>query len=265
MPRRSLLITRAPVTLRNQVVDKLRTAICEQHFAPETRLVERQLCEMLGVSRTLVREALRQLEAEGFVVSLPHRGPSVAALDRQTVRGIYEVRAVLEALAGELFVARASEEDRQRLAVAIDSYRRALDREDGAAGLHATARFYEALFAGAKNEIIAATLRPLSGRIHMLRARSMSVPGRRQEARQEMEAIFRAVMDNDTSDAWQKCRQHVEKAAVYALMSFDREANKALPPVSDAGIGKSHSRRPASQVPRGKRAPGRARGDPPKR
>ncbi len=226
MAKRSLLITRVPVPLRNQVVERLREAISEQRFPQGARLIERQLCEMLGVSRTLVREALRQLEAEGFVVILPHRGPSVAVLDRQTVRGIYEVRAVLEALAGELFVTRASEEDRQRLTVAIAAYRRAHERGDGAGGLQATARFYETLFAGAKNEIISATLRPLSGRIHLLRTRSLSMPGRREEGRQEMEAIFQAVMGRDPADAWRKCRLHVENAALYALMSFDREAEE---------------------------------------
>src|SRR5208282_2451097 len=103
-----LLITRLPVPLRNRVVERLRVAIREQLLPEGSRLVERQLCEMLGVSRTLVREALRQLEAEGLVTIIPHRGPSVARLDRATVKGIYEVRGVLEALAGRLFVERAT-------------------------------------------------------------------------------------------------------------------------------------------------------------
>ena len=109
-------------TLRTQVVDRLRTAICDQRLPQGSRLIERQLCELLGVSRTLVREALRQLEAEGFVVGNPRTGPSVARLDRETVRGIYEVRAALEALAGKLFVERATEADRLRLREAFEVY-----------------------------------------------------------------------------------------------------------------------------------------------
>ena len=223
MPSRSLLITSTPVLLRNQVVERLRDAICEEFFPQGARLVERQLCEMLGVSRTLVREALRQLEAEGFVVIQPNRGPSVAVLDRQTVQGIYEVRAVLEALAGELFVVRATEQDRRRLALAIDAYRRARGRGQNA-NLQATTRFYEELFAGTRNGVISATIRPLSGRIHLLRVRSLSVPGRREESRREMEEIFAAVMGEDAAAAWRACREHVEKAAAYALRNLDGEA-----------------------------------------
>ena len=83
----SLLITRKPVPLRNEVIERLRSAICKQLLPQGSRLIERQLCEMLGVSRTLVREALRQLEAEGLVTIIPNRGPSVAVLDRRQPRG----------------------------------------------------------------------------------------------------------------------------------------------------------------------------------
>jgi GntR family transcriptional regulator, trigonelline degradation regulator len=217
----SLLIDRPPV-LRSQVVERLREAICDQRLPQGSRLIERQLCQMLGVSRTLVREALRQLEAEGFVVSTPHRGPSVASLNQDTVRSIYEVRAVLEALAGSLFVQRATEADREQVKAAIAAYRTAFERTDGIAVLHATASFYEAVSSGARNEVIAQTLRPLSGRIFLLRARSLSMPGRRAESGEEMEAIFDAVLGSDPARAWDACRLHVERAAIYALCSFDQ-------------------------------------------
>ncbi|MEJ1979135.1 MAG: GntR family transcriptional regulator [Acetobacteraceae bacterium] len=227
MTDQPLRIERVTTTLRNQVVERLRWAICEQQFPPGARLIERQLCEMLGVSRTLIREALRELEAEGLVTSVPHRGPSVAVLDRETAKGIYEVRAVLEALAGRLFVERATGEDRRRLAKAAAALDRARERDDIAAQLGATARFYEILFAGARNDVIAATLRPLSGRIHMLRARSMARPGRRDESKREMDAILAATQSNDPQQAWDACLAHVQQAAARALQSFGEEA--ALP------------------------------------
>lgn len=227
MTPHSLRIPRPLITLRDQVVERLREAICDQRLPQGSRLVERHLCEMLGVSRTLVREALRQLEAEGFVVSTPHRGLSVAALDATTVRSIYEVRAVLEALAGSLFVHRAGETDRRDVEAAIANYRRASEHDQGIARLHATARFYEAVFAGARNEIISSTLRPLSGRIFVLRARSMSMPGRREESAREMEEIFAAVLGRDPDRAWQACRTHVERAAVHALRSLSQESAPA--------------------------------------
>jgi GntR family transcriptional regulator, trigonelline degradation regulator len=216
----TLRIQRVTTTLRNQVVERLRWAICEQQLPQGARLIERQLCEMLGVSRTLVREALRELEAEGLVTSVPHRGPSVAVLDRETAKGIYEVRAVLEALAGRLFVERATAEDRRRLVKAAAVLDRARDRGDIALQLRATAGFYEVLFAGARNEVIAATLRPLSGRIHMLRARSMATAGRKVESKREMDAIVAAAQGDDPDQAWASCLRHVQQAALCALQSF---------------------------------------------
>ena len=63
--------------LRQQVLDQLRAAIVDLEFEPGERLVERKLCERMGVSRTSVREALRHLEAEGLITTVPHRGPVV--------------------------------------------------------------------------------------------------------------------------------------------------------------------------------------------
>jgi DNA-binding GntR family transcriptional regulator len=224
MPDTSLLITRVPETLRTQVVERLRWAICEQRFPQGSRLVERQLCEMLGVSRTLVREALRQLEAEGFVVSTGRQGPTVASLDRETVRGIYEVRAVLEALAGELFVQRATPAQRAHLQAEYTIWSAAQAKGEPGGTPALTARFYDAIFAGAHNEIIAATLRPLSGRIYLLRVRSMSIKGRRVESRKEIAGIFEALMGNDPALAWTRCRQHVINASSYALRTFNDPA-----------------------------------------
>ena len=217
----SVLITRVPETLRTQVVNRLRNAICDQRLPQGSRLVERQLCELLGVSRTLVREALRQLEAEGFVVGNPRTGPSVARLDRTTVQGIYEVRAALEALAGKLFVERATGADRTRLRESFEVYQAACREDDPISGLQATVLFYDAIFAGARNEIVKATLRPLSGRIFMLRARSLSIKGRRSVAQAEMRAIHRALQGKDPAKAWDCCWDHVINALACALLTFE--------------------------------------------
>ena len=223
MPSRSLLIKRDETPLRSRVVERLRSAICTQRLPQGTRLVERELCDMLGVSRTSIREALRQLEAEGLVTNIVNRGPSVAILDRDTAAGIYEVRAVLEALAGRLFVERAGPDHKQRLKTALASMLRANEQGDIGRGLRGTGQFYEALFAGARNETIAAILRPLSGRIYLLRARSMSMPGRREESLREMELILQAALGDDPQVAWDICIRHVQNASAYALQSFEQE------------------------------------------
>ena len=97
----------------------LRTAITSGRFAPGQRLVEKDLCELTGVSRASVREALRQIETEGLIETLPNRGPSVTRLSTQDAASIYEVRGALEALAAQLFATHATDEQVQRLEAAV--------------------------------------------------------------------------------------------------------------------------------------------------
>src|SRR5215468_11609515 len=82
-------LSTAPPPLRDQVVRDLRQSIIGGRFAPGNKLVEREMCDLLGVSRTLVREALRQLEAEGWVRIIPNRGPFVASLTPNEVLEFY--------------------------------------------------------------------------------------------------------------------------------------------------------------------------------
>ena len=92
-----LRLTEHPPLRRDQAFDRLRDAIITGHFAPGARLIERELCEAMGVSRTSIREVLRRLEAEQLIEVEPRRGPIVARLTRKQVAEIYDVRALLEA------------------------------------------------------------------------------------------------------------------------------------------------------------------------
>jgi DNA-binding GntR family transcriptional regulator len=92
MSSTELQIVRKSATLRLLVEDKLRSAIATGRFKPGQRLIERELCELTGVGRTSIREALRQLEAEGLVTTIPHRGPSVSTISLDEARQLYSVR-----------------------------------------------------------------------------------------------------------------------------------------------------------------------------
>ena len=93
-------IERTSMTLRERAADVIRQAIIDHRLPPGTHLKERELCEMLGVSRTSVREALRHLETEQLISTVPHRGPVVVSLTADDARQLYQVRAVLEGRPG---------------------------------------------------------------------------------------------------------------------------------------------------------------------
>src|ERR1700752_3418040 len=87
-------------TVRAMVAQKLREAIMSGTLKPGQRLVERELCEMMGVSRPSIREALRLLGADGLVNTVPHHGPVVCTISLEEARQLYAARAVLEGFAG---------------------------------------------------------------------------------------------------------------------------------------------------------------------
>ena len=163
------LVVRPVATLRQQVIDGLRSCISDLTFKPGDRLIERELCEMLGVSRTLVREALSQLVAEGLVQIIPHKGPIVSVMTGDEARGLYEVRAVLEALAGRQFTERASEPQRVALKEALHelSLIRNMQGQEGIMlFLKQKSQFYEVMLEGAANPVLTEMLR-LVHRTHL--------------------------------------------------------------------------------------------------
>jgi DNA-binding GntR family transcriptional regulator len=112
-------IKKAAAPLRLQVLDELRQSIISGRSAPGTRLVERELITMLGVSRTVIREALRQLETEGLVATVPNKGPIVRELSASEAKDLYSIRAVLEGLAAQLFTHNAGKIEIDKLEHAL--------------------------------------------------------------------------------------------------------------------------------------------------
>ena len=153
-------------------------AIAVGRFKGGDRLPERRLCEMTGVSRTLVREALRQLESEGLIEVVPNRGPIVACVTAEQVKGIYQVRAELEGLAFQLFAEQATTKQRDALVDAFKKLKRSIKDADPLARLRAKDHFYECVMEGSGNDALRESLRLLNARALLLRARSLRAPGR---------------------------------------------------------------------------------------
>ncbi|WP_037067122.1 GntR family transcriptional regulator [Pseudonocardia acaciae] len=210
-------LRREAAPLRQQVVELLRAAIVGFDFQPGERLVERVLCERYAVSRTVVREALRQLESEGLVALVPNRGPVVAVLTEADAAALYEVRAVLEALAGRSFAERATAEQRAGLKRRLAQVRAALRDGELATVLAAKDGFYDALLDGAGNDVIRTTLRGVHARISLLRGLTLQAPGRAPHTERELAAITAAALAGDGDAAWAACEAHVRSAAAVAM------------------------------------------------
>lgn len=218
-------ITRDSASLRDRVTASIREAILNGQLKPGQKLVERELCASLDISRTLLREALPQLQAEGLIKSVAHKGPSVALIDADEIREIYQVRRVLEALAVREFARNATDEQigelREQLA--------ALKRPEAAGNLRdllvAKAGFYSALFEGCGNRIISQTLTQLNNRIMLCKRLSLSATGRLSEVIDELEAVVSAIESRDIERAGELCEVHVVNAERNVLRQLDESDN----------------------------------------
>jgi GntR family transcriptional regulator, trigonelline degradation regulator len=211
--KRSLSVARPVGNLRTQVVEKLRHAIVDGHFAPGARLIERDLCDLLGVSRTLVREALRQLEAEGHVENVLYRGPIVAATSADEARQLYEIRAVLEGWAAKQCAEHASDDDLDELSGLVEKLAAADQRGDLKKMLDILDTFHEKLLQASGNQMLAGYLQSLRSRLRRLRGISLKQPGRPRQTIEEKRILLDALKQRDGKLARKAREQHVLTAA----------------------------------------------------
>ena len=212
-------VTHVAAPVRAQAVEAIRAEIISGALSPGQKLVERELCERLDVSRNTLREACRQLEAEGFLVIPPHKGPTVARLSDQEARAVYEVREAIECFAVRLFVERAGDDLVTRLTSAVDEVEAAHRSNDVSRMLETKNRFYDVLYSGAANQVLHDQARLLNGRLSQLRARSLTRDGRPGDSIREIRDVLHVITARDADKASALWRQHIRNAAAAALRS----------------------------------------------
>lgn len=219
-PKVNLQIEKESITLRGRVEQKLRFAIVSGYFAPGQRLVERELCDLMGVGRTSVREAMRQLEAEGLILSVPHRGPIVQGITIEEATQLYALRVLLEGYAARCCAERAGDEAKQALNTAAAVFVYAAERESQESIMAAKDAVYDLMLDGARNPFVKQILTAMHNRISMLRFASFTSPGRLEESVNEIKQIVEAIRAGDGDKAETECRRHIEHAAVLALAAL---------------------------------------------
>lgn len=211
----------APVTVQQQTVERLRTAILAGMFQPGERLVEAELQALLGISRPSLREALRSLEAERLITIVPNRGPYIPVVPWEEAEQIYLVRALLEGEAAARCAALHDEKTAVALNGAIKLFAAAVRENNSAGCIAAATGFYDVILDHCGNSIIRDTLRRLTARINFLRFRSLSQPGRTDQSLREMEQIAAAIAAGDAETARHAAREHARLASGAARQSYE--------------------------------------------
>ncbi|MDR3270718.1 MAG: GntR family transcriptional regulator [Peptococcaceae bacterium] len=196
--------------LREIVFDALREAIIGGDLSPGERLMEVQLADELGVSRTPVREAIRKLELEGFVIMVPRKGAYVAGVSLKDVADVFEVRSALESLAAGLAAERVSDEEieqMERLVYWAEDKDPSLEQI-----LQMDINFHALVYKASRNQWLAQILENLREQIQRFRSTSLAVPGRGKEALLEHRSIIEAIASHQVAEAQELAAAHIAEA-----------------------------------------------------
>jgi len=207
--------------LREVVCETLRDAIRKGKLKPGERLMESQLAEDLGVSRTPVREAIRKLELEGYVIMMPRRGTYVANLSIRDVNEVFEIRTSLDSLASGLAAERITDEELerlQRLLVAIGGY---IEENDMDKIVECDTEFHDLLYQASRNSRLVGIIFNLREQLTRFRSTSMAFPGRLKATLEEHRRIVEAIAQGDVAEARAAAEYHMEKSEQTLLESME--------------------------------------------
>jgi len=218
--------------VRAQVVQKLRAAITEGMFQPGDHLVERDLCSYLGVSRTSLREALREVEAEGLIEFFPNRGAMVREITIDEVLELWELRSAVECLVARRFALYGTEEDVARLEESIANMDAALKAQDRSRIKHAKLEMWDSFTAGGHQSACAKLMQQINARLSFLWSSSLLLPGRPTESIAEFASVVSAIRDRNPDVAEAAIILHNENAkfvALRGLAAFEASRQAAKP------------------------------------
>ena len=193
----------------NAAYVRLLAELREGRLNPGDRLRETELAERLGVSRTPVREAIRQLEADGIVTHVPRQGATIRTLDYAEVMELYEMRAVLEGTAARLAARAASDIEIEEL---IDMNRQRAVAGNGPEAFVLNRQFHAALLDAAKNRFLAKSIHTLQKALMILGPTTLTEPDRAEKAVEEHFGVLDAIKVRDGSLAEAAMRAHIEAA-----------------------------------------------------
>lgn len=200
--------------LRDVVFKTLRQAILRGELEPGERLMEIQLAERLGVSRTPIREAIRKLELEGLVLMIPRKGAEVAKISESNLRDVLEVRRSLEELAIDLACQRMTPEELEELKVTQEKFALAIKNGDAMQIAETDERYHEIIYDGTKNARLVQILNNLREQMYRYRLEYIKDEDKRQVLLIEHERILKAISLRHVQEAKQAIREHIDNQEI---------------------------------------------------
>jgi len=205
--------------LRDFIFERLRQDILEGKYKKGEILVESELAKEFGVSRTPIREVLRQLELEGLVVSIPNKGVFVQGISDKDIEDIYVIRRMLEGLAARWAVQNITEEQLELLRETCDLMEFYTDKGDLEKVAKYNTRFHEIIFEASGSKYLKNVLNQFQEYVTRMRRESLKLPGRSKRALEEHRAILQALEERNPDKAEQLLIEHVKNSSEIVLRS----------------------------------------------
>lgn len=212
--------------LHEQAATRLRQMLIENRIPPGAKLNERELADVLQVSRTPLREAIKMLAAEGLVELVPNRGAIALALDEQDVNNTFEVMAGLEALSGELAAKRITDDELAEIKAMHFEMMAAYTRRDLSAYYRLNSKIHSAINAAAKNPVLTNTYNQVNARLQALRFRSNQDGEKWKRAMNEHKKMIEALSAHDPDAMRSALMTHLHNKRDVVLEQLRRESAK---------------------------------------
>ena len=207
--------------LREVVCETLREAIRSGVLKPGERLMEIQLADELGVSRTPVREAMRKLELEGYVIMLPRRGTYVANISIRDINEVFEIRTTLDALASGLAAERITEEELEQLERLLVSIGENIETRNMKKVVEDDMEFHDILYKASRNQRLVGIISNLREQMTRFRSMLMSYPGRLKKTLEEHSRLVEAIAQRDVELAQKLAVEHMENSEQTLLIDME--------------------------------------------
>ena len=223
-----------PGTLQNLAYERIKTLLVNGQLKFDEVYSANRFAEMLGVSRTPIREALLQLTAEGFFISLRGRGFKVKQFSEKEIRDFFETRKMIESYVIEQLVEAVAEEDLKLLEDSLNRMRNGQDQEEIYRFLEADKSFHMNLIHRYKNNLLESIMENIRDFISILGQKALRSPGRVEEVIREHQRIVEALRQKDKSKAVKAINEHLDATEKSLIENLHRKrgggAVAATPP-----------------------------------
>ena len=209
--------------LRDVVFNTLRQAILKGELAPGERLMEIQLAEKLGVSRTPIREAIRKLELEGLVLMIPRKGAEVAKISEKSLKDVLEVRRSLEELAIELACQRMTDADLSEMEKTQRAFQEAVKKGNAMEIAETDEAYHDVIYNCTRNMRLVQILNNLREQMYRYRLEYIKDEDKRQILLIEHEKILKALRGRHLAEARAAVREHIDNQEITVLKNIKEQ------------------------------------------